>query len=182
MAATRAKARSGEAGARCRQAPGTPRRPKPRRTARRRRADTLTARRSRPSAGGRCAGTNQTRSRARSRAPRAAVFGGECARGASFKGEQESTCAAALVATSEPGVAGLRCGAGERQPLVPAFERAWRPWEASADTTLSSWKLWGAGWNLRVIYVDAEAGARSARACAPVARPLKVWVVQNLLE
>nr|XP_034366817.1 histone-lysine N-methyltransferase SUV39H2 isoform X2 [Arvicanthis niloticus] len=81
MAATRAKARSGEAGARCHRVPGPPRRPKPRLTARRRRADTLTARRSRPSAGGRRAGTN----RARTQAPRAAVFGGECARGASFK-------------------------------------------------------------------------------------------------
>ncbi|XP_038951911.1 histone-lysine N-methyltransferase SUV39H2 isoform X1 [Rattus norvegicus] len=81
MAAARAKARSGEARARCHRAPGPPQRPKPRRTTRRCRADTVTARRSRSSAGGRRAGSN----RARSRAPRAAVFGGECARGASFK-------------------------------------------------------------------------------------------------
>uniref|UniRef100_E0CZC9 Suppressor of variegation 3-9 2 n=1 Tax=Mus musculus TaxID=10090 RepID=E0CZC9_MOUSE len=82
MAAARAKARGSEAGARCHRAPGPPPRPKARRTARRRRAETLTARRSRPSAGERRAGSQ----RAWSGAPRAAVFGDECARGALFKG------------------------------------------------------------------------------------------------
>lgn len=81
MAAARAKARGSEAGARCHRAPGPPPRPKARRTARRRRAETLTARRSRPSAGERRAGSQ----RAWSGAPRAAVFGDECARGALFK-------------------------------------------------------------------------------------------------
>jgi hypothetical protein len=118
MAAARAKARGSEAGARCHRAPGPPPRPKARRTARRRRAETLTARRSRPSAGERRAGSQ----RAWSGAPRAAVFGDECARGALFKGEQESTRAAAVaVATSEPGVGG---GGG-------AEVRCWRkgiPW------------------------------------------------------
>uniref|UniRef100_A0A8C6GW39 Histone-lysine N-methyltransferase n=1 Tax=Mus spicilegus TaxID=10103 RepID=A0A8C6GW39_MUSSI len=81
MAAARAKARGSEAGARCHRAPGPPPRPKARRTARRRRAETLTARRSRPSAGERRSGSQ----RAWSGAPRAAVFGDECARGALFK-------------------------------------------------------------------------------------------------
>lgn len=152
MAAARAKARSGEAGAQCHRAPGPPPRPKPRRTARRRCADTLTAQCSRLCAGGRRAGAGADR--ARCRAPRAAVLGDECARGALFKGEQGSTRAAAVtvaVATAEPG------GGGGSGAQAPAFERAWHRREASADATPSYWKLWGAGWNLRVISVDAEA-------------------------
>lgn len=173
MAAARAKARSGEAGAQCHRAPGPPPRPKPRRTARRRCADTLTARRSRPCAGGRRAGVGADR--ARCGAPRAAVLGDECARGALFKGEQGSTRAAAVavavaVATAEPGgaagvVAGLKRlrsnGPGIAAKRLQTQPRATGNFGGPAGTCgLFLWML--------------KPGTRSARACALVARPLKV--------
>lgn len=168
MAAAGAEAPRGEAGAQCHRPPGPLPRPKPSRTATwagRLRADTPSTVPSRPATEPGHGGSV----RAWVRVPRARVLGGVCARAASFKGEQEKDARAAAAVG-----AGLRCGARVRAGRLGIAVKCLREKVGVCRRSPELLEtLGGPGWNLRVIYVDAEAGDTQCACVRPSRAPFE---------
>lgn len=169
MAAAGAEAPRGEAGAQCHRPPSPLPRPKPSRTAMwagRLRADTPSAVPLRPATDPGHGGSV----RAWVRVPRARVLGGVCAHAASFKGEQEKDARAAAAVG-----AGLRCGAhvraGRPGIAVKCLREKMGVCRHSPELLET---LGGPAGTCGLFMWMLKPGTHSARACARVARPLKV--------
>lgn len=174
MAAAGDEVPRGEAGAQCHRPPGPLPRPKPSRTAMwagRRRADTPSAVPSRPATDPGRGGSV----RAWVRVPRARVLGGVCARAASFKGEQEkdARCRGGCRHLRAVG-AGLRCCARVRAGRPGIAVKCLREKVGVCRHSPELLETLGRpGWNLRVIYVDAEAGDTQCACVRPSRAPFE---------